>query len=213
MSLLNQANGRVYARRFDHEEARARHLAGESIKVLAAEYGVTYRAVHQVVTPGEQARTAEYNRAWRTTSCEVCGGEAMRLITGKIEKNPDGRVLCLSCRGKERRENVIVGAHDVVVFVRCATCGEWKDPDAFPRGSRYPDLREGGFHNQCRTCQTVARQAYRERHKVPCIRCGTPRLPANEKGGRRTDTGLCLACYRATRSLRDTNTSTKGAGA
>lgn len=191
---------RWYTRKFDHDEARARHAAGETIGDLAREYGVDYHAVWQVVTPGAQAAVLANNKRWRTTTCDICGGPAMRNIAGKKEHNPDGRVLCLRCRANEKRERLLFNDAGELVAVRCSNLdcanGErWQPPDRFTRGHRHREVREGGIHTQCRACQTRSRQRWRERRKVPCVNCGKPRL--GDETRRRRDTGLCLACYRA----------------
>lgn len=82
-----------------------------------------------------------------------------------------------------------------VAAVYCRTCKTFKYPEAFGAGVKFKDVRPQGFHESCRVCLTKLRQDYRERHKVPCDRCGKPRLPAGEKGSRKNDSGLCKACY------------------
>lgn len=202
LTVYSPKRNRAYVRRFDHEEAARRHAAGESVKALADEYGVTYAAVHHAVTPGEKARQVEMSRRWRTGVCETCGGPAMRLVSGKKAHNPDGRCLCRSCRFSEMREHVRFGVGGTLVAVCCAMLdcanGErWQPPENFPRGQRYPDLRAGGFHTQCRACNTRARQSYRERHRVPCESCGAPCLPPSEKGARLSVIARCRDCYLA----------------
>ena len=110
MSRTNHVpeRGRVYVRRFDHEEAAQRYAAGERVADLAVEYGVGTSAVYRAVNPESKRRKVESGRRWRTGVCEVCGGPAMRVIAGKAAHNPDGRCLCRGCRADlkfERRRN------------------------------------------------------------------------------------------------------------
>lgn len=188
---------RVYVRRFDHDEARKKVADGVPIAELAAEYGVTTSAVYQAVTPGEYERRRAYSRKWRTGTCESCGGPAMRLVQGKAEKCPDGRVLCHKCRSGERRKRLRFGDNGRLISVRCnnldcANGERWQPPGVFSRGTQFPDVREGGIHGSCRACLTRARQRYREARKVPCATCGKPCLPTNEGGGQ---TPRCRACF------------------
>jgi hypothetical protein len=186
--------GRLYERRFDHDEARARHTAGEKILALAIEYGVSETAVSRALDPRRRERDNEATRRWRTGTCEDCGGPAMRLVGAKLKHNPDGRTLCLACRSKDRRTAVLVFDNGVVA-VKCLTCKDWLAPARFPKGTRYRDLRPGGFHNSCRTCQTALRRAYREARKIPCTKCGAPRNPHTPgNGSRGEDSGMCHPC-------------------
>lgn len=188
-------------RRFDYDAARARHAAGESAKDLAAEFGVTTSAIYRVTQPGRIEREVAYNRRWRTGRCEDCGGPAMRLVGGKRGHNIDGRILCRACRGKDRCERLrFHHGTGRLLEVRCSSLdcanGErWQPPENFPAGVRFKDVRPGGIHNLCRACNTRARQQYREKRKIPCVRCGELCLPANERGARRNPTGLCRRCW------------------
>lgn len=192
-------NGRVYQRRFDYDDAKARYQGGESIRALAAEYGVSWSTVQRVVVPGRRERMDFVTREYNLAVCDICRGPCLR-VTHPARNVHDGRQLCATCRAKETRTGVALTADGALVEVYCASCKRWLDPDCFGRGTRYPDLREGGFHGSCRSCLTRQRQDYRERHKIPCVRCGAPCLPASEKGLRGKDTGLCRSCYRARKS-------------
>lgn len=192
-------------RRFDHDAARARYAAGERICDLAAEFGVTGPAVSRVVTPGAIDRGLESSRRWRTGVCEDCGGPAMRIVGSK--RNLDGRVLCRTCRAKTRRERLRFNNAGELAAVRCSALdcanGErWQPPGNFAAGSRFKDVRPNGIRGRCRACVTRERQLYREKHKIPCVRCGEPCLPANERGGRRNPTGLCRRCCAKNLSAR-----------
>ena len=198
---------RTYVRKFDHDEAAARHAAGETLAALASEYGVTPQGVERAIAhldPTKWAASLEYSRQWRTGTCEVCNGPAMRLVgTQRIEKNPDGRTLCAKCRGIEKRERLRFDNAGVLRSVRCSALdcanGErWQPPENFGRGTKFRDVRDGGFHTHCRACLTRDRQNYRNRHKVPCATCGAPALPPSEKRTNGAPFPRCLTCYRAT---------------
>ena len=81
--------------------------------------------------------------------------------------------------------------------LECVICKRWLPDSEF---AHHPRNKARRFHHrQCRECGTKARQDYRERHKIPCEKCGKPRLPHSEKRRKGVrDSGLCLACYRET---------------
>lgn len=204
MSLTNYvaSKNRVYVRKFDHDEARARYAAGETIRALADGYGVTWNAVQRVVKPESYAAHLEASRRWRTGTCEMCSGPAQRLVTGKKQHNTDGRVLCVTCRAKTRRKQIRLGA-DGEILVECWSCRTWKPVTEFgPRVTRrLINDKALGRTACCRACETAARRDYRERHKVPCERCGQPCLPPSEKGNRASHRALCRSCYRSRSSV------------
>ena len=87
------------ARRFDHEEARRRFAAGESLASLARAFGVSWSAVQHAVDAEARARDRAAGRRFterhHVAECEECGGRALSLdAPGKRAHNPDGRVLC-----------------------------------------------------------------------------------------------------------------------
>lgn len=188
---------RLYVRRFDHEEAARRYWAGETQTALAREYGVTPKAVRQAIArlrPEVRERDTARKRAWRATTCEGCGAPAV-----KRKHNPDGRVLCVSCRGKTRRKRLRYSA-DGVLLLECPGCGEWKPlAEHLPRTRRRLAEGKAAGPSYCHSCVARQRQAYRLRHRVPCERCGAPCLAPTEKGRRgRPGRSLCLACFRET---------------
>jgi hypothetical protein len=184
---------RLYVRRFDHEEAVRRHAAGETIAALADAYGVTYEAVRHAVTPGLKDRNVENDRRWRTGVCERCGGPAMRLVSGKRKHNPDGRVLCRSCRPVLKRKPLLVA--DGIVNVHCGACDTWKPVADFPPRVARAIAANARVKARCRACDTAERRRHRDEHKVPCISCGAPCLPPSEKGMNGADVPRCRDCY------------------
>ena len=77
----------------------------------------------------------------------------------------------------------------------CFKCREWKADEGFPHKNS-GGLRRRGRSNYCRSCETIARQQYRERIKVPCVGCGKPALPQSEKGTRGRAEPRCRSCSR-----------------
>lgn len=181
-----ERGARGYQRRFDHDEARRRYAAGESVAALAREYGVTESAVYLVVSAKQAASARALHERYRTADrCERCGA-----VKSLFSRYTSGSRLCRSCAMDDRATSVREGE------LRCSSCGEWKPDDDFPR-NRSARLRRRGRHNQCRSCQTNARQAYRERHKVPCVGCGAPALPPSEKGPKGASFPRCRECASA----------------
>jgi len=174
------------ARRFDHAEAQCRYDAGESLADLAVEYGVTRNGLWQVVTPEGRraARRSTENRRARTVGqgvCDDCGG-TMNAYSRKL-----GSTRCRFCAARAQATSVREST------LRCKTCREWKQDAEFPHGRRR--IARRGRHQQCRACQTKARQDYRERHKLPCVGCGAPALPPSEKRTRGGDVPRCRECF------------------
>lgn len=163
---------RVYVRKFDHDEAVRRVTAGESMREIAQDYGVShgaiYLAVKRLTDPGfAKAENARVKRS-RTVVCEVCGGPACALIKAKLVSNPDGRVLCGRCRGVEKRERLRFDEDGKLIAVRCnmrdcANGERWQPPYEFPGGVTYRDVRANGIHSVCRACNTRMRRRSRER--------------------------------------------------
>lgn len=157
-------------RRFDHDEARARHAAGEKAAVLAREYGVTKKSIYDVVSPVDHEQRNEYAREYqRRTQRVTCPGGCGALVWRRHGRVP----LCPACTGVARRT------------------AEHGTESRYSRGCRC---------DACRKAAGVARGIRRERRKVACASCGKPRLhPNDSRSGshHHADTGLCLACYRA----------------
>lgn len=172
-------------RRFDHDEAYARWQAGESKTEIAKSCRVTPQAIAALIErrdPVLHERQKTYSREWQRTRyrkpCERgCGHLAWH--------QSDRKGVCSRCRGLEAATTVRDDA------LRCCECHEWKPDTAFP--ARSASTARRARHSVCRGCQAAARQRTRERHKTPCLNCGTPRLgdPRNR------DSGLCLRCFRA----------------
>lgn len=188
-------------RRFDHDAARALLAAGFYQKDVAAMLGVSGHSIWRIASEKNRINTSERAKTrWRGT-CSKCGGPCVSETHPAKRKRPTPpRALCQKCLGISRRQRFRFDELGQVAAVKCETCKEFKHPEAFGAGIKFRDVRPQGFHSCCRACLTKLRQDYRERHKVPCDRCGNPRLPAGEKGGRaKKDSGLCKACYQESR--------------
>ncbi len=120
--------GQIALRKFDHDEAVARHAAGEAVSALAREYGVSLTAVYRVVDPrvrermyAQSQKSLERRRmpckggcgvlVWphgaRTTGyCNSCYGDKLREKTGpqhgtEVEYTY-WKCRCVSCTAASR---------------------------------------------------------------------------------------------------------------
>lgn len=145
MSTVNVGrNGRVYQRKFDHEQARARHAAGETMAALAREYGVSPAAVRRAVD--DKFRVASDARTSARLASGVCPD------CGAPCTNRPG-TTCVPCRDRKQATSVRDGE------LRCQRCREWKPDDAFPHNSAKKCRR--GRHGVCRGCQPAMRREAR----------------------------------------------------
>lgn len=179
---------RVYARKFDWDEAIRLRSEGHSTKAIAERLGVTWNAVHRVVTPGVMEAEAVTQAAVAARGrCDDCGGPMNGLSRYR------GSTRCKTCAAIARATSVRPDS------LQCVMCREWKPDDQFPR-NRAESLARRGRHSTCRACATIARREYRNRNKVPCAGgCGNLVLAPNEqkayaraRGSRVT--GKCRSC-------------------
>lgn len=167
--VYSETKNRSYTRRFDHDEARARHAGGEAVNALAREYGVTFNAVNFVVDPEARARNAKAVYEMNHVPCEECGEPSLRVThAAKRDTNPDGRQLCAKCRGRVRRTRLRFDEAGNLTEVRCSNTdcanGErWQPPSNFPGGGRFRDVRPNGIHSICRACHTRTKRLWRQR--------------------------------------------------
>lgn len=191
-------NGRLYPRAFDWDLAVSLFERGFSVGRIAAQLGVTQTAVSRVLSPEKRERMNQRARAFTMSGvCEGCGARCVRQ-GHPSQRSRDGRVLCQQCRSKTMRKHLRLGA-DVILRLQCPGCSTWKPLDEFaPRVRRTLEAGQAlGAKSYCRACDSAARAAYRERHKVPCERCGEPCLPPNEKGPRGSNRAICHSCFLA----------------
>jgi hypothetical protein len=136
--------GRVYTRKFDYEEARRRHAAGETISALAREYGASQARVRQVVNP-EAGRLADERAAAYRWPCVDCG-----------KPKRSSRERCVECAA-------IVAATTVRDNeLWCNSCRRWLPDDMFHRASQLTARR--GRRRRCKPCDHADRADYRRRH-------------------------------------------------
>ncbi len=189
MSLVTVGkNTRAYPRRFDHEECRRlREETGWSGARLARHFGVSTSRVYQVIDPRSQERVtrqrAEHIRGMRRPCLGGCGRLVWMHMAGRSG-------YCVTCSARRRTKGVRP------TTLLCSTCDRWLPDEDFHRRSDAINRRHRT--NDCRTCSTAHRRRRRDRRKVPCVRCGRPRLHwkdigAVSRGG--VDTGLCGACF------------------
>ena len=174
-------NGRVYRRKFDHEDAQRRYATGETIAALAAEYGVTAKAVERVVRPEVRARmyaaASLHGHRYRHDTC-ACGARKDKRAA-----------RCRDCHLRE----VLGEVFDAHGYLRCNRCNCYLPLTEFGFDAH---KRERAFRRAyCRECEARARQDYRERHKVPCVVCGKPALPPSEKMTGGAPFPRCRECF------------------
>lgn len=179
-------------RRFDHDEARRLRAEGVRVVEIAGRFGVSKNAIHLVVNDDYRARQRAYHAAWQKSGvCADCGGPCIR--EAHPSQGAHGVPLCIVCAGRRNRTRFRYDAEGAVTEIRCSTCKQWKAASSY-QGHHG---RAEGKHQQCRACGTRARRDYRERHKVPCERCGAPCLPPSEKGRNGAAFARCRECFYA----------------
>lgn len=136
--------GRVYKRKFDHDEARFLHSRGASLRDLAEKYGVSQARINQVVNPEVGRRAEERSSAYRW-ACPECGAPTQ----GK-------RKRCRPCANKLRATSVRAEE------LQCFRCQQWKPDESYPSNRQEPVRR--GRHGLCRVCQTEVKREYRKRN-------------------------------------------------
>ena len=179
-------------RLFDHDEAVRLHEAGLSYAKIGERLGVcesaAFQAVKRATDPVWAERSRSYHRAHqRVAKRTQCAGGCGRLVWKQAGRTN----LCPSCHGK-----LVASPRVRDGELQCADCGEWKPDGEFHRKARGAAARRGRT-SQCKPCATKARQAYRERRKQPCVVCGAPALPPEEKGARGSGPPRCRPCYYA----------------
>jgi Zn ribbon nucleic-acid-binding protein len=189
---LSNKRRRIYCRKFNYQEARDRYAAGETIEAIARDFGVTGNTVRRVVSPEYAARLQETSRRYTMSGvCPDCGKPGTVKRRGVSSR-------CAECGYAAQRTSVRVDEQGEVTEIRCGTCKTWKPPEDYSPCRRKLVIRSHG-NRICRDCDTAHRKAYRERNKVPCVRCGKPSFSEKERkryNRHTTPTGLCLACYR-----------------
>lgn len=185
----------------DRKDARRRFDLGWRISDIASHYGVSLHAIQVAIHPEFDARQRASSLRCakaKRRPCEVCGSVLVWMHYGPDNPNhaPDGRAVCVRCRGLERAVTV----RETTLL--CSKCHEWKPDEDFPKEARRIARRER--HHFCRACSTIEKREWRLRNAVPCKQCGGPRgadsdYSAEYKRGRKT--GLCKTCYQASRAM------------
>jgi hypothetical protein len=170
---------RVRTRKFDWREAQRLRAEGRTYTWIADRFGVSSTAVAYACDEKQRLRAHQTHKEWQSRGvCPDCGGPATRYGVGR-------QARCQACFNL-RQATSVRGEE-----LQCLTCREWKPDTAFPR-NRSEKMRRGR-HGVCRACQAPMRQQARERRRIPCVKCGKPRLHPNDSGSGKT--GLCRACY------------------
>lgn len=93
---------RIYARKFDWLEARARHAAGETMAAIAKSYGVNQKAVYRVIGMPEHAvQTATPEQVESLTRFQVHQDACPRCERPKTKKSD----LCRDCFNETRLDD------------------------------------------------------------------------------------------------------------
>lgn len=137
--------GRVYKRKFDHDEARYFYARGSTIKQLAEKYGVSTARINQVVNPEVGRRADEAASAYRWL-CADCGAPTQHKGS-----------RCRECANKLRATSVREGE------LWCFHCRTWKPDQDFPKNRQATARR--GHHGICRVCSTEVRRDHRHRNR------------------------------------------------
>jgi hypothetical protein len=177
----------VRPRSFDYDEASRLRQEGMTLTDLALHFGVSLHAVKYATDPDFRERANEESRRRAKEGRATCLGGCGRLVYPHFPSRPQWTGYCNTCYAARSTDTVRTKT------LRCTRCDRWKPDESFPHRSSNIARRGRAVH--CRPCQTLARQDYRERHKIPCDQCGKPRLPHREKGNRVQDSGLCKTCY------------------
>jgi hypothetical protein len=183
METVSTKRKRTYQRKFDHDLAREMYEKGFTYGEIVRHLGntVSVSAVARVVNPRVRERmAAQTKRFTMSGECIDCGANCSI-------NSP----RCKPCADRAREERYITDDNDVVIAIRCGgKCKQWKPPAMFGKSKK----NGRGFYHVCRACSTNARRDYRNRHKVPCIYCGTLTLHPRERIGGSGE-ARCRACY------------------
>ena len=146
-------NGRVYERRFDHDEAKRLRASGWTWRALADRYGVCANAVVRVVDDRARARLDASTRQWMTALCDDCGSECTHNWSSKHGRHD--RVVCRPCSMERRKEESLLSRMDENGDLLCSGCGVYRPMVDFV-------MRQSGSpRSRCRACETEARRVHR----------------------------------------------------
>lgn len=182
-------------RSFDHAEAGRLRAAGVPVAEIAARLGVSTNSVYSATADPARRERRRQRQAERFQDAKVpCAAGCGRLVSRPMPSRPRRTGLCAPCLGAAISVTV---RPDTLL---CSRCEKWKPDEDFPH--RHDALTRRGRHPLCRPCGTIVRQEFRDKRKIPCDRCGAPRLPQSEKSrGEWGDSGLCRPCYIASITL------------
>ena len=147
MSLVTVGkNGRVYRRRFDHDDAVVRYRRGESVASIARLYGVSDRAVRRVLFPRVRRRMDALARRQIELRRVPCRGGCGTLV--------------YTHQANERRTGY------------CQRCLAEKAAESRPHGTEN-SYRYGCRCKLCREAASEAKRLRRLKTKMPCSHgCG-----------------------------------------
>ena len=135
------------ARSFDWDEAARLHAAGATYRELAELYGKSYHGIRYALDAEFRGKLKAASAEWqRAGTCPDCGCQTNRHYR-------DEPFRCRECAGKHRR--AVRGDE-----AWCCGCRAWLPQSAFARAGG----TGRGLRNECRSCDTDRRRAYRRAH-------------------------------------------------
>jgi hypothetical protein len=108
---------RTYKRKFDHDEARRRYKAGESMRAIADDMGVTHHAVWRVVHQPDVTSTEPVYQPPRF-KCPTCQGPRSKYAELCIECRKDANLAPPQIVRHLTQRRVILGGVELGRIVR-----------------------------------------------------------------------------------------------
>jgi hypothetical protein len=149
-------NGRVYPRLFDHDEALRLRGEGWTIQMVADHFGVSYRGVQRVTTPGERERMDAATMERFEAICDDCGGRCTHNWSNRHGRHD--RVVCQPCAAIRTREEALMARLNEDGDVRCTHCDAYQPMSVFSNDRGYPRA-------WCPSCETESRKARRRANR------------------------------------------------
>jgi hypothetical protein len=150
--------GRVYHRKFDHDEARSLLASGWTRAAVARRMGVSEARILQISSPEERAKAQRRSVEFHAAICDDCGGPCSHNWSSKHGRHD--RVVCRKCDGLRRSEDRLLERMNEDGDILCSGCGQHLHPAEF-----LPTTRTGMPKSTCRACGSRQRREYREAHR------------------------------------------------
>jgi len=157
ITVSEKRPGRVYRRKFDHDQARELRAEGWTYQRLADHFGVSVAAIEYLCNPTAKARNRRHTREWYSAICDDCGADCTHNWSARVARHD--RVVCFRCAHLRRSEKALLERMNQDGEIRCGGCGRHRDPALFVMKAN------GSPRPQCRDCETARRTAYRAAHR------------------------------------------------